>query len=48
MLKPGKREPKKSYSSPIITKYGTVEEITQGKPSGAKADSGRIPANRTG
>jgi hypothetical protein len=48
MLKPVKREPKKSYSSPIITKFGTVQELTQGKPSGANADSGRMPRNRTG
>jgi hypothetical protein len=47
MLKPVKREPKKSYSSPIITKYGTVEEITQGKPAGGQSDSARMPRNRT-
>ena len=47
MLKPGKRESKKSYSPPIITKYGTVEEITQGKPAGGKRDSARMPRNRT-
>jgi hypothetical protein len=29
MAKPVKQEPKKPYSSPIITVYGTVQEITK-------------------
>ena len=29
MLKPGKRDNKKPYSSPIITVYGTVQELTK-------------------
>ncbi len=29
MLKPVKRDNKKPYSSPIITVYGTVQELTQ-------------------
>ena len=32
MVKPVKREPKKPYSSPIITMYGTVQELTQHVP----------------
>ncbi len=29
MVKPVKREPKKPYSKPSLTKYGTVRELTQ-------------------
>ena len=35
MLKPVKRDNKKPYSSPIITVYGTVQELTQ-KVSGTE------------
>ncbi len=28
MVKPVKREPKKPYSKPSLTKYGTVRELT--------------------
>jgi hypothetical protein len=48
MVKPVKREAKKPYSSPIITVYGTVQELTQNKPGGAKADGGNKPINHTG
>ena len=29
MLKPAKRDRKKSYSSPILTTYGTVKQLTE-------------------
>jgi hypothetical protein len=29
MLKPVKRDTKKPYSSPILTIYGTVQQLTQ-------------------
>ena len=29
MLKPAKRDPKKSYSSPILTTYGAVKQLTR-------------------
>jgi hypothetical protein len=29
MLRPVKRDNKKPYSSPVITVYGTVQELTQ-------------------
>ena len=29
MVKPVKRDNKKPYSSPVITVYGTVQELTQ-------------------
>ncbi len=29
MLKPVKRDNKKPYSSPLITVYGTIRELTQ-------------------
>jgi hypothetical protein len=44
MLNPVKRV-KKPYSSPIITIYGTVQELTQGKPGNAGFDGGRRPPN---
>jgi hypothetical protein len=47
MLKPVKRV-KKPYSSPIITMYGTVEELTQNKRGSRGADGGNKPKNRSG
>ena len=48
MLKPVKRDYKKPYSSPIITVYGTVQELTQ-KVSGLRGnnDGGRFPRGKT-
>ena len=44
MLKPVKRDNKKPYSSPIITVYGTVQELTQKVgPTGQRAIGGRFP-----
>jgi hypothetical protein len=47
MAKPVKRVAKKPYSSPIITMYGTVQELTQGKLGNAGHDGGKRPRNRT-
>jgi hypothetical protein len=47
MVKPAKRDPKKPYSSPIIIKYGTVQELTQHKLGSFGNDNGRKPFNRT-
>ncbi len=48
MVKPVKREPKKPYSSPAITMYGTVQQLTQHVPGTKGHDHGRAPRNRTG
>jgi hypothetical protein len=48
MVKPVKREPRKSYSSPIITVYGTVQELTQNNRGSRGNDNGKKPRNRTG
>jgi hypothetical protein len=50
MVKPAKREPKKPYSSPIITMYGTVQELTQHLPGSSKGldHPGGGSRNRTG
>ena len=48
MVKPAKREPKKPYSSPIITMYGTVQELTRHIPGSKGHDHGGAPRNRTG
>ena len=48
MVKPVKREPKKPYSSPIITMYGTVQELTQHVPGSKGHDNGHGTRNRTG
>ena len=47
MLKPGKRDNKKPYSSPIITVYGTVQELTKKVGRRGKADGGRAPRVKT-
>jgi hypothetical protein len=41
MLKPAKRDPKKSYSSPILTTYGTVKQLTQKVGLRKTPDGGR-------
>jgi hypothetical protein len=48
MVKPAKRVPKKPYSSPIISIYGTVEELTQNKRGSRGNDGGNKPTNRSG
>jgi hypothetical protein len=47
MAKPVGREPKKPYSSPIITVFGTVHELTQNKLGSHGKDGGKKPLNRT-
>jgi hypothetical protein len=47
MLKPVKRDNKKPYSSPIITVYGTVQELTQKVGIVSKNDGGHFPRVKT-
>jgi hypothetical protein len=46
MAKPVKREPKKPYSKPKLTVYGTVREITQTVGSRHHLDGGRRAGHR--
>ena len=41
MVKPVTREPRKPYSKPTLTVYGTVRELTQTVGRTGKADGGR-------
>jgi hypothetical protein len=43
MAKPVKREPKKPYSKPSLTAYGTVRELTQQRGNRGRKDK---PGNR--
>jgi hypothetical protein len=47
MLKPAKRDNKKPYSSPIITVYGTVQELTKKVGTSGKPDNGKPPRVKT-
>jgi hypothetical protein len=47
MLKPGNRDNKKPYSSPIITVYGTIQELTQHVGLRGKPDSARPRGPKT-
>ncbi len=47
MLKPVKRDNKKPYSSPIITVYGTVQELTQKVGLRSNGDGGHFPRIKT-
>jgi hypothetical protein len=47
MLKPVKRDNKKPYSSPIITVYGTVRELTQKVGLNRNNDGGHFPHVKT-
>ena len=48
MGKPVKREPKKPYSKPTLTLYGTVRELTQRVGRSGRRDGGRgARSNRT-
>jgi hypothetical protein len=40
MLKPVKRDNKKPYSSPLITVYGTVQQLTQNVGIKGNKDNG--------
>jgi hypothetical protein len=41
------REPKKSYSSPILTVYGTVQALTQKVGQDGNIDHGTRQATKT-
>jgi hypothetical protein len=47
MLKPVKRDSKKPYSSPKLTNYGTVQQLTQKKGLRKTTDGGQFPHIRT-
>lgn len=47
MGKPVKREPKKPYSKPTLTVYGTVRELTQAVGTHGTRDGGRPPRFKT-
>ena len=40
-------EPKEPYSTPKLTIYGTVEEVTKAIGAHAQPDGGSFPTNRT-
>jgi len=42
MGKPVNGEPKKPYSKPILTAYGTVRDLTQSTGPNGQRDGGRI------
>ena len=47
MGKPVKREPKKPYSKPTLTVYGTVRELTQSRGNRGQLDGGGSRTSRT-
>ena len=47
MGKPVKREPKKPYSKPTLTVYGTVRELTQNVGMTGNSDNGVFPPTKT-
>jgi hypothetical protein len=47
MLKPVKRDSKKPYSSPKLTIYGTVRQLTQKVGLRRASDGGRFPRIKT-
>jgi hypothetical protein len=47
MGKPVKPEPKKPYSKPSLTVYGTVRELTQATGGSGRRDGSRGRSNRT-
>jgi hypothetical protein len=47
MLKPVKRDNKKPYSSPIITVYGTVQQLTEKVGIRKTNDGGQFPRFKT-
>jgi hypothetical protein len=48
MGKPIKLEPKKPYSKPTLTLYGTVRELTQRVGNTGHNDGGSFPRGKTG
>jgi len=47
MLKPVKRDFKKPYSSPKLTTYGNVQQLTQKVGLRKTSDGGRFPRYKT-
>jgi hypothetical protein len=47
MAKPVKREPKKPYTKPKLTVYGTVKELTQAQGNRGQRDGGGPRTPRT-
>jgi hypothetical protein len=47
MAKSVKREPKKPYSSPVLTVYGTVRDLTNKNGPIGQNDGGRFPRSKT-
>jgi len=47
MVRPGNQEPKKPYSAPKLTIYGTVRELTMKVGPVRHLDGGRFPRVRT-
>ncbi len=47
MAKPVAPDPKKPYSAPKLTVYGTVRELTQKVGRLGKPDGGHTPRNNT-
>jgi hypothetical protein len=47
MVKTVKREPKKPYSKPTLTVYGTVRELTQSQGGNGQFDGGGRLTPRT-
>ncbi len=47
MVKTVKREPKKPYSKPTLTVYGTVQELTQSQGFAGQSDGGARSSPRT-
>jgi len=47
MVKPPTPEPKKPYTPPVLTVYGTVRQLTQTVGPRRHADGGRPPQSRT-
>jgi hypothetical protein len=47
MIKTVKREPKKPYSKPTLTVYGTVRELTQSQGFAGQSDGGARSSPRT-
>jgi len=47
MVKPVKREPKKPYSAPVLTVYGTIRDLTKRNGVIGHNDGGKFPRSKT-
>ena len=47
MNRPTKPEPKEPYSTPKLTIYGTIEQLTKAVAVHGSMDGGSPPTNRT-